>query len=197
MKVHKHTIDDFISVINSIYGVYLDSTLGFKLLNEHITKFQNKSVKLIGPEATVEKLDKAEFIYGTGTPPQYKIPNDRRVLHMTTQGELKERNKENGINFKVIGNLSVVLLYQYWEEKYREAIATSNNLKINELKAPIFGELRHLRVAILHNNGIATIDVERKVQIVRFKQGEDIFLTRENLREIINTIKDYLESLKS
>jgi len=158
---------------------------------------QKKSIELIGSEATTKKLDEAEFMYGMGSPPQHKIPNDRGVLHMTTQGELKERNKENGINFKVIGNLSVVLLYQYWEDKYREAIATSINLKKSELMSPIFGELRQIRNAILHNNGIATTKVEKKVQIVKFKQGEEIYLARENLHEIINAIKDYLKSLES
>lgn len=66
MQDSKSIINDFILVIDAIYGVYLDGTLGFDLLYGYIQKMQKKSIKFIGPEATIEKLDKAEFIYGAG-----------------------------------------------------------------------------------------------------------------------------------
>ena len=94
MKTHKKIIDNFISVIDSIHGVYLDSTLGFGLLIEYILKMQTKSMKLIGKEATIAKLDKAEFMYGTGSPPKHKDLSSSNLLHITTQGELKKRNKK-------------------------------------------------------------------------------------------------------
>ena len=88
----ENLLDEFIQIIDSIYGVYLDSTLGFKLLNEYIQKMQRKSLLLIGKDATIEKLDMAEFIYGIGFPPKQKNFRDPGLLHITTQGELKERN---------------------------------------------------------------------------------------------------------
>lgn len=189
-------VDDFIAVIDSIYGVYLDSTLGFKLLIEYIQKTQKNALNLLDQEATVEKLDRAEFIYGIGSPPQYKDHRNSNLLHITTQGELKERNKENGINFKKIGNLVIVLIYQFWEDRYRNEIARSMNLKKDKLTSDIFGELRHLRRSIIHNNGLAIPEVESKVKIVIFKNGEEIFLKPDDIRKIVNKVKEYLRMLK-
>lgn len=114
---------------------------------------------------------------------------------MTTQGELKERNKEDGINFKNIGNLSIVLMYQFWEDKYRDEIAQSMNLERNELESNIFGELRHLRRSIIHNSGLALPGVEKKVEIVKFKEGEEILLRRNDIRKIVKAVKEYVETL--
>jgi len=196
MENRKSIINNYISVIDAIYGVYLDSTLGFKLLNKYIQKIQRESIRLIGPEATIEKLDKAEFIYGRGSPPQYKDPSNPNSLHKTTQGVLKERNKESGINFKTIGNLSIVQIYQFWENNYRDKIAQAMNLKRDELKSDIFGELRCLRESILHHSSFALPNVEKKVKVVKFKGGEEIFLKKNDVRKIVNTVKIYLNTLR-
>lgn len=195
MNNHAKTISEFLDVVDSIHGVYLDSTLGFKLITEYILKIQNKSIRLIGSEATIDKLDEAEFIYGTSSPPKYKDPHNSSLLHITTQGGLKERNKKDGINFKVIGNLSIVQIYQFWEDKYRDEIAKSMNLQKDDLKSDIFGELRQIRTSIIHNNNIVTSDCEKKVKIIKFKQGEVIFLKQNEVHEIVNAVKSYLRSL--
>lgn len=196
MQGKNELIDEFISTVDSIYGVYLDSTLGLKLLIEYIQKMQNKSIKFIGQEATLEKLDKAEFMYGVGEPPQYKDTYDANILHITTQGELKQRNKENGVNYKNIGNLVIVLIYQLWEDKYRNTIAQSMGIEKNDLNSEIFGELRHLRRSIVHKNGLAINEVESKVELVHFKEGEEIYLRPDDIRMIVLQIKTYLELLK-
>lgn len=195
MGNHAKIITEFLNVVDSIHGVYLDSTLGFKLVTEYILKIQNKSIKLIGSKATIDKLDEAEFIYGTGSPPKYKDPLNPSLLHITTQGELKERNKKDGINFKVIGNLTIVQIYQFWEDKYRDEIAKSMNLQKDDLKSDIFGELRQIRASIIHNNSIVTSDCEKKVKIVNFGKGEEIFLKQNDVHGIVNAVKSYLRSL--
>lgn len=186
----KPSISEFMNVIDEIYGVYLDSTYGFKLLVDNIQKIQKKAIGLIGPMATVEELDKRSFVYGKGS------PYDSHLLHQTTQGTLKKRNKKNALNYKVMGNLSAVQIYQYWEDKYREEIANSLKKDRDELRSDVFGDLRHYRQAIIHNNGIATQDCEDKVKILRkFKRGEEIFLNEEQIFKIIREVKSYLNSI--
>jgi hypothetical protein len=187
--------NNYISTIDDIYGVYLDSTLGFKLLTDKIKKIQEKTIKLFGSDTTIEKLDEAEFMYGIGDPQKNKIVRDPSLLHVTTQGELKERNKVKGINTETIGNLCVVQIYQFWEDKYRKEIAKLLNKEKDDVESDIFEELRHIRRSIIHNGGYAIPEVEKKVKIVTFKEGDKIVLKEDDMRKIITAIKDYLDTI--
>lgn len=184
-------ISEFLNIINSIYGLYLDSTLGFKLVENHIINMQQNAIKLIGKEATIAKLDEKAFSYGKGHPERGLI------LHRTTQGELKKRNKKNGPNFKMAGNLLVIQIYQYWEDFYREKIANIQGVEKNDLKSDVFGDLRLFRTSCIHNKGKATNEQASKSKKFKwYKKGQEILLTENQILEIIETVSEYLLSLK-
>lgn len=183
-------IAEFLNVIDGIYGVYLDSTYGFKLLETHINNLQEKSIKLFGAP-TIVKLDERAFSYGRGH------PETGLILHSTTQGELKKRNKKNGPNFKVVGNMFIVQIYQYWEDFYREEVAHALGIHKNDLKSDEFGDLREFRNSIIHNEGKATHEQATKTKKFKwYKKGEEIFLTENQILEIVETVSEYLLSLK-
>ena len=184
-------ISEFLKVIDSIYGLYLDSTLGFKLVENYINNMQKNAMKLIGHAATIAKLDEKAFSYGNGHPERGLI------LHRTTQGELKKRNKKDGPNFKVAGNLLVVQIYQYWEDYYRGKLANLKGLEKDGLKSDVFGELKEFRASIIHNKGNTTNEQATKTKKFKwFTKGEEIFLTENQVLEIVEAVNEYLVSLK-
>src|ERR671919_1552699 len=138
-------IAQFEQVVDYIYGVYLDATTGFERLRAWFEENQGKSLEMLKgshPElASIDYLDSVEMIYGKGD------PNDPSsiVLHHCTQREYKERNIEGGINYKFLGNMALVGLYQYWEDYHRSRVAASIGKQRNDLQAPIMGDLRRLR----------------------------------------------------
>ena len=108
-----NTVSEFEGVVDHIYGVYLDSTTGFGKLRDWFIKNQIHSLNMLkksNPElASMDYLDARGMTYRTDD------PNDPKsmVLHKCSQEEYKERNTKTGINFKFIGNMALVSLYQY------------------------------------------------------------------------------------
>jgi hypothetical protein len=189
-------ISQFEQVVDHIYGVYLDATTGFERLRAWFLEHQGKALEMLKashPElAGIDSLDSVEMVYGKGD------PNDAGsiVLHRCTQREYKERNAENGINQKFLGNMALVGLYQYWEDYHRANIAASMGKQKDDLRAPIMGDLRRFRISIIHHAGVALRDVGRCEILKWFREGDDIFVDKEKFEEIVFYVKSMLASLR-
>lgn len=183
-------INEFLDVMHGVYGTYLDATKGFVLGLKQLDDAQTYSLGLFSeknPElATVEHLDTLNFFYGKGEPGK----PDSITQHVCTQGELKQRNSKGGRNYKFMGNMSLVSIYSYWEDYYRGAIANTMSCGKNDIKIPVFNDLRHLRRSIIHRRGIAIKDVSKCEVLKWFSEGEDVFIDESKLEEIIIAIED-------
>jgi hypothetical protein len=186
---------EFVQVLNSINGVYLDAVSGFHQMRELITKGQLKALehlKATQPElATIEYIDSIGFTYGKGDP---NLPGNR-IQHACTQGEFKARNAEGGENYIFLANVCLVTIYQFWEDLYRQKIATALGVSKNELRSPIMGDLRLLRNSIIHNGGIATSDAERCEVIQWFKRSDRIAIDKNQFEMALHQIAAYISSL--
>lgn len=178
-------IYEYIDIVNVILGTYLDSTWGFDN-NKQMIEMSQYQMRL-----PIEQLDNVHFSYGTDNPENPKSVE----LHRVTQGEFKQRNSKNGINYKFIGNMCLISIYQYWEDYYRDKIAVSKGMKKNDLKSDIMGDLRWLRVSIIHHKGIATKDVEKCKILKWYREGDEIFINKEKILEIISNIVEMLMGL--
>ena len=190
-------IDKFEDVVTSVYGVYLMSTQGLSLLVKELMNGQLMTInqfKITHPElASIQYLDSTSYIFGKGDP---NLP-DSIELYRCTQGEYKERNSERGVNSRFVGNMCVIAIYQYWEDYFREKIASSLGRKSkNELKSDIMGELKILRRSLIHHRGIALKEVENCKLLRWFKKGDDIFIDKNMMQHIIFQIKTYLQVLR-
>jgi hypothetical protein len=180
---------EFIAIVDEIYGMYLDSTYGFRLLENQIINIQKKSLKLLGTKASISEMDTKAFIYGKGS------PYNPLLLHKTTQGDLKNRNIKNGSNYKTIANLTIVLIYQYWEDTYRDKISQNIGITKNDIKSDVFSDLRLMRQCIIHHKGVVTIDYIKKILLYNwFTIYEEIQLNENQVLKIINDVKHYLNS---
>jgi hypothetical protein len=189
-------LTEFEKIVDYIFGVYLDATTGFERLRTWFKENQGKSLEMLKeshPEfAGMEYLDTVSFTYGVGDP---GAPG-AIVLHKCTQREYKERNTEKGINYKFIGNMSLVSLYQYWEDHYRAKVAENLSLQKNKLKEPVMGDIRRLRISIIHHSGIALKEIEKCELLKWLKEGDEIFIDKEKFVEIVFYVKTMINELR-
>ncbi len=175
--------DQFMRVVDDIYGLYLDCTIGFDSWLEEINNVQkDTSIKTRIP---LEELDKRNLVYGKGNP---NLPNSY-PLHKKSQGEVKERIKKDGKDYYDIAALCLVLIYQYWDEYYRLKFADEHRVEKNKIKWNIMGDLRLFRQSIIHNRGIAILDINKCKILKWFKAGELININSHQFEEIVNNIK--------
>ena len=105
---------EFLRKVYDIYGLYFDSIHGFGLVAAKIKEFQKTFLEKY-KISSIEDFDKTSFIYGRGKPGS----KDSYSMHISKMGKIKERNKKGGENYKIVANLCLVLIYQYWEDYYR------------------------------------------------------------------------------
>lgn len=189
----KELLNEFGSIVNSIYGVYLDSTRGFYLLSKALIDEQKQAIQLLkktNPElANLEHLDKQKSYYGRGDPNK----PDSVFVQVSTQAEQKARNEDGGANYKFNANMCLVSLYQYWEDEYRGKIEQALGLEKNSVQADIMGDIRWLRESIIHNKAITSKKI-RKCKVLKwFKKGDEIFIDKNMFEEMIYHIYKFIE----
>ena len=193
---HMESVNEFEKVVDYIYGVYLDSTTGFDKLREWFEKNQKDllaSLKRTQPElASIDYFDSVNMIYGKGDP---NTP-EAVELHRCTQKEYKDRNSKNGSNFQFLGNMALVSLYQYWEDFHRGQVATELGIKKDDLKAPIMGDLRLIRISIIHHAGIGLKDIETCELLKWYKEGDLIFIDKTKFEDVIYHVKNMLKEFR-
>jgi hypothetical protein len=159
-------------------------TSGLHLIRERFDQHYSKEQNI----AIIEQLVKLPGVYSFGDP--YSEP-----IHRCTLLEYKERNTPGGLNFKTLGNMCMVLIYQYWEDHYRKKIAEFARLEKNGIKLPIMGDLGIIRNSIIHHKGIAKDEVEKCEILKWFKAGDEISVNQEQFEELIRHIEKGLNEL--
>ncbi len=171
---------EFLQKVYGIYGLYLDCTFGFSSIINLVNKAQKEICK--NNKVRIVDFNKKNFHYGRGKPDS----KDSYVMHISEIGEVKERNKKEGENFKNIANLCLVLIYQYWENYYRERIANDIGLeKAKDLELDIFGDIKILRESIIHHGAIVLDKVKEFKMLKWFKEGDKIEIDSKKFERII------------
>ena len=183
-------LDEFLSISRDIISVYFDAINGFKENLEWMKKNQIKSIELFKKESTditVEELDKAAFMYGDGDPNK-GMPE---IFHYATQKEYKTRNQPTDRNYRFIGNMCLITIYQFWEDNYREKLAATFSIKKNAIKSDLFGDIGIIRNSIIHNNSIASSKASKCKLLKWFKPGDHIFINQDMLKTILRNIQNH------
>ena len=141
---------------------------------------------------SVEDFDKSCLVYCKGTKGE---PDYRRIHYCLTQTEFKQRNSLDGNNYRFIGNMALITIYEYWENSCRNLIAEYLSVKPCQVQSDIFGDLRWLRISILHHKGIALPEVERCKIFKWYKRNDAIFIDGDHMEEIVSSIKKSIHNL--
>ena len=141
-------IDEFESLAEEIFSVYLDATEGFRriAITAEILVY-DKAKKGARDDKGVSPA--GHLIYALGK----KEDGSYIELSARTGKEIVEANLQGGSNHRFVASMALVALYQYWDDHYRAAIASHLGKAKSDLKVPIFGDLRKFRRAIIHNKG--------------------------------------------
>ena len=115
------------------------------------------------------------------------------VLYSCSQKEFKEINSENGSNYKFIGSMCLITIYQYWEDYFRGEIARQLAVNKDEIISDIMGDLRLIRNSLIHHGGVALKEVEGCKVIKWFKEGDIIAINENRFKEIIFIIKKAIQ----
>lgn len=177
------SIRKFWETVDQIYGAYLDANSGFHAFREKITQIQSQMTTSSG--GSLQDLDSRLFIHGHGDPNNA----DSRVLHKVTQGELKHRNRKNGENTLFLGSMSLVAIYQFWEDRFRGEISSEINIPREELKHDLLGDIRLIRIAIIHHGGIAKKEIEKCRVLKWFKEGDEIVIDEPRMDTLITELQ--------
>jgi hypothetical protein len=176
----KSTVQELVDRIDQIYGLYLDATMGF---DSNV-----KTAELA--QANTAATDDSSFFMGRGPP----TDPQNVLLHTTTQGEFKKRNRPDGSNYIRLAQVLIIFIYELWETEYRARLAAAAGLAdMNDLKIPLFGDLRIIRHAILHQRGTLDEVAARRLESLRASPGQDVAINRERVANLVRGIKATLD----
>lgn len=189
LKLHD-LFEEFTRKIEEQHTLYLDSIAGFKALHELLLYKQEEARKILdGHEyGEPEFQDTCAISYKELCEKDY-VPMSLSPL--MEQGGVKNRTMENGRNYWLVGAQCVVAIYSYWEDYLRKELASAQSVSVNEVTHDIWGDLRHFRHSIVHNNGIATSDMNKCKVFKWYSVGEPIHLDYQQVREIFLSLAAY------
>lgn len=181
-------IREFDQTLEESVGLYLDAEAAMIAYAGQLQRLHEESSATIGK--SVAELDALAYSYGRGN------PNDPSSLHLhaVTQGELKARNARGGRNHVLLGQRFIVDIYTYWEDGYRSRIAEALGVSRSTILADIFGDIRQIRISIIHHRGIALPEVEKCKILNWFKRDDVIQLTSPQFETIVVEVRKWLEA---
>jgi hypothetical protein len=188
--------EEFMRFSYDLFGAYLDALAGLDQIRQDLVNRQKaKIAKLRNTQP-----DKATEAFMDQQALDHRLQADQRgpeeLLHRSTQGDFKRRTAPGGLDARFLSQMLVALWYGAWEDRYRERVASSlGHLAKNALGSDLFQDINTLRQATLHNQGKATKDVERAKIIRWFRQGDEIFISREHAHQLLHAIDHYVTQL--
>ncbi len=175
-KLLKIETDRFLEILHEQYGLYIDSTNGFKLYQQQLKSNAQMGI----PSVT----------FALGNP----IDPDAIILHHATMSEIIIRNQEDGLNGAKVRAYILIMIYEHWENDIRAKIAVILGLsdKAN-LKSNIMGDINKIRQDLLHNRGTALNSVKNK--IIKFIKDKPVIICSNTFDKIFKEIFEYLNQL--
>jgi hypothetical protein len=174
-------LGEFVNRLDELYGVYLDATSGF----DELVRRQERVDKDAAASPDY-KGDAADMFITHGD------PNDPKnvMLHRTTVGDFKQRNRRGGSNHVRLAQYLVVLIFHQWEHEARPAIASVLGLPADDVTVPVLGDLRLLRNEILKHKGVITKPTVQRLEVISgFSEGDVIELPNEAMYELVRAVK--------
>lgn len=177
--------EQYCRFVDRVHGTYLDATLAMGSMASwymQSSRARWDELEKNGKPLTWDEFN-PEIVYAGS------IQGEPGDLHRSRLHDVIARNVPSGGNWAFLGLMCVVGVYQVWDEYYRVAIAKARGVPADDLRSDIFGELRHLRHAIIHRQGYASDKVALAKLTRAFAEGDPIKLEPEDLHDIVHLVK--------
>lgn len=151
----------FIDFVNVQVGAYMDACSGFAKNKSVVERQVHRDVR---PDGTKRGAKGAPRVMMTAVedPTQPDVLMHRIVL----VSEYVAANSVAGSNEQHHARAAITFLYAYWDEEVRPGLARALEVDTKEIVSDIFGDLRIIRHAILHNKGVLTQTAVKKFKLL-------------------------------
>lgn len=199
--------DEFTQLWERLQAFYLDAAAGFQFVLDQVESEQERSRSYVqGSELDSQAFqDTRGFSYARIFSDEFCTSG----IHRSKQGEVRKRNALGGVNYVTLGQLCVVSFYDYWNDYLRREYAIAKGKLGREehdesvvrealrdhASHDLWGDLRVLRISIVHNRGIAVSDVTGCRLIRWFQPGDPILITPNHMRAIFLGLLRYRNEL--
>jgi hypothetical protein len=183
MAEFRKVIDLLAGHVEMTYGMFMDSLRGWGELVKLLEHAVEDNVAQGKPR---EAVLAATLIHGDG---KYE---DGKFLHRSPIGERIAACRIGGANEGALSSLCLVSIYAFWEDNTRGAIARALSVKLDEVKSPLFGDIRVMRHSILHMGGVMDRRGANALQVLKwFREGQRIVLTQAHFHEMVVKLRDF------
>jgi hypothetical protein len=175
---------DFINFVNRQSGVYMDCLAGFEG-NTVRTERQVARISRAHPEV---KNGKPVMVWvSTEDPSEPDIVHFSLVKHQ----DYLANNAPQGPNEQQVCWSIIVFIFAYWDEDIRPALAEIRGCDPNDIKLDALGDLRLIRNAIVHSNGVLPAPTHAKLKIMGgiVKPDEMVAPSHEGMHQLFVSLK--------
>jgi hypothetical protein len=172
----------FIDFLNSQAGVYMDC----------LTSFKGNRVRIELQAARVLKRSPAKRRDGAVMWTSLEDPSQPDIIHqrIIRTPDYVKANANDGFNEQQICWSLIVFIFAFWDEEVRPRIARNRNVQPGDIKINVFGDLRLLRNAIVHNAGtLKQTDFDRlKILQSYCAADQKLTLTHRQMRSLFDDL---------
>ena len=182
----KDSIEEYTWLCNSLFGTYMDGIWGFNLVG----KSAQDALQQETPNGKPPLMSFIPKKYDPATPTKVSDQEmAQRNVHRERADKIADRNSLDGPNSLFLAQMTLITVFHYWEDKYRAMIASEFGLASKgDLKVDGVGDIRLLRISIVHHKGIAKKEIERTKRFQWFKENDHILLDFDKMLAIKNYI---------
>lgn len=176
----------FIDFVNVQVGAYMDACSGFAKNKSVVERQVHRDVRPDGSKRGAKDAPRV-MMTAVEDPTQPDVLMHRIVL----VSEYIAANAVGGSNEQHHARAAITFLYAYWDEEVRAELGRALGVPTNEIVSDIFGDLRLIRHAVLHNKGILTDTAYQRLKLVRehFTPNGVVSLPNATMHRIFYLIK--------
>lgn len=170
-----------------IFALYFDSIAGYGMLSNHLEEWKKSIAADVDARFGI-KVD--QDTWKVIEPLKVPAPHgkaDRLGEFTRSLVDYRMRLSPDGRNALLIGNYLLIALYQFWEDSWRGRIADALKLTDkNLIVSDFWGDLRLMRICLIHKKGIANPKAENDAKEFRwFKEGDAVVIDPAKVERII------------
>src|SRR5690606_36393159 len=117
------------------------------------------------------------------------------VIHGTIRAkDFISHNSQNGFNEQQQVRAILIFIFSYWEKEIRPRLAACKGVQTDAISSDIMGDIRQLRIAILHKKGILPKSDHEKLKKISelVSSDEPVHLPYEHMHKVFILIKQDL-----
>lgn len=183
-------------VMNDLALVYAQSCHGYALLGEHLEEERASFLAQLSEMVSADEAQKlyehvSQLLTPNRVPPEILAPEAVGTLR-----HLHSRTKPEGENVAALGAFCLIALYQYWEDSWRPHLAGALGRKKNEIGSDLWGDIRLIRICLIHKRGVADAEVAHgSKELHWFAESEPIVINPPRFMELMARVRDFMERL--